>query len=303
MVLGVYYAKARMYDADNRRFMAIDPVKDGLNWYAYCENNPIKYVDPTGKMWTDIDQQIYLKVRDDFGNIPARKYWESIDKATQDFIDAKGNWFFKNQARYAAVEARTQYYFYVFKCYYDDTFDYTQGKGNEFIFLGVHAVFGTPWHHTCIVIFVAPGSTYYDNNDARFIRTSWGEKMKYATIGADSNPLDEQRLKSELNRDSDSNLSIKKEMIPLDFPGKSTTKAIEELFFWAERFKSGTLRYDFNAGTVTVRSQGEVVNQYDAYNSNSFTRGLLRQAGMLNPPNPSFSVPGWNFAVPQSSFR
>ena len=47
-VLGIYYARARMYDAANRRFMAIDPIKDGWNWFAYAGNNPIKYVDPTG---------------------------------------------------------------------------------------------------------------------------------------------------------------------------------------------------------------------------------------------------------------
>ena len=48
MVLGVYYAKARMYDAQDRRFMAKDPIKDGLNWYAYCNNNPIVFIDPDG---------------------------------------------------------------------------------------------------------------------------------------------------------------------------------------------------------------------------------------------------------------
>ena len=47
-VLGIYYARARMYDAANRRFMAQDPIKDGWNWFAYANNNPIKYVDPTG---------------------------------------------------------------------------------------------------------------------------------------------------------------------------------------------------------------------------------------------------------------
>jgi len=42
------YARARMYDADNRRFMAIDPIKDGLNHYLYTNNNPILYIDPSG---------------------------------------------------------------------------------------------------------------------------------------------------------------------------------------------------------------------------------------------------------------
>ena len=30
------------------RFTSVDPIKDGLNWYAYCYNNPIKYVDLNG---------------------------------------------------------------------------------------------------------------------------------------------------------------------------------------------------------------------------------------------------------------
>ena len=47
MVLGIYYAKARMYDADDRRFMAVDPIKGyianpaTLVQYVYCLNNPI----------------------------------------------------------------------------------------------------------------------------------------------------------------------------------------------------------------------------------------------------------------------
>ncbi|MCL1982503.1 MAG: hypothetical protein FWG53_05335, partial [Clostridiales bacterium] len=54
MVLGAYYAKARMYDAKNRRFMAVDPVKgtvadpQTMVQYTYCLDNPIAYVDPLG---------------------------------------------------------------------------------------------------------------------------------------------------------------------------------------------------------------------------------------------------------------
>jgi len=54
MVLGLYYAKARMYDADDRRFMAVDPLKgtianpQSINPYIYVLNNPIKHTDPTG---------------------------------------------------------------------------------------------------------------------------------------------------------------------------------------------------------------------------------------------------------------
>jgi RHS repeat-associated protein len=54
MVLGVYYAKARMYDADNRRFMAVDPVCGNISnpqtivQYTYCLNNSLIYWDPLG---------------------------------------------------------------------------------------------------------------------------------------------------------------------------------------------------------------------------------------------------------------
>ncbi|MEL7656427.1 MAG: RHS repeat-associated core domain-containing protein, partial [Bacillota bacterium] len=47
-VLGQYYAKNRMYDAENRRFTQLDPAMDGSNWYVYVGNNPVNYVDPLG---------------------------------------------------------------------------------------------------------------------------------------------------------------------------------------------------------------------------------------------------------------
>ena len=53
-VLGMYYAKARMYDAENRRFASVDPVKGNIAdpmtmvQYLYVSNNPIIYVDLLG---------------------------------------------------------------------------------------------------------------------------------------------------------------------------------------------------------------------------------------------------------------
>jgi len=47
-VLDKYFAQARMYDQNNRRFMAVDPIKDGLNWYVYVGNSPITFIDPWG---------------------------------------------------------------------------------------------------------------------------------------------------------------------------------------------------------------------------------------------------------------
>ena len=46
--LDIYFAEARFYDANNRTWLAMDPIKDGLNWYQYCYNNPTTYWDPLG---------------------------------------------------------------------------------------------------------------------------------------------------------------------------------------------------------------------------------------------------------------
>jgi RHS repeat-associated protein len=46
--LDIYFAEARFYDANNRTWLAMDPIKDGGNWYQYCYGDPIKYFDPNG---------------------------------------------------------------------------------------------------------------------------------------------------------------------------------------------------------------------------------------------------------------
>ena len=47
-ITNMHYAQARYYAATNGRFMAEDPIQDQLNWYGYCNANPMTSVDPTG---------------------------------------------------------------------------------------------------------------------------------------------------------------------------------------------------------------------------------------------------------------
>ncbi|MGI6166156.1 MAG: RHS repeat-associated core domain-containing protein, partial [Limnochordia bacterium] len=51
---GLYYYGARFYDPELGRFISVDPARDGLNWYVYVHNNPLKYVDPTGMWGSDV---------------------------------------------------------------------------------------------------------------------------------------------------------------------------------------------------------------------------------------------------------
>jgi RHS repeat-associated protein len=47
---GLYYYRARYYNPQIGRFLQTDPVgyQAGMNWYGYCGNNPLTYVDPSG---------------------------------------------------------------------------------------------------------------------------------------------------------------------------------------------------------------------------------------------------------------
>ena len=50
--LDIYFAEARFYDAQTRTWLAMDPIKDGCNWYQYVYSNPIIYFDPNGlEVW------------------------------------------------------------------------------------------------------------------------------------------------------------------------------------------------------------------------------------------------------------
>ncbi len=50
---GLVYMRARYYDPVVGRFASEDPAHDGGNWFAYCGNNPVNFVDSAG---TEIEQ-------------------------------------------------------------------------------------------------------------------------------------------------------------------------------------------------------------------------------------------------------
>ena len=45
---GLVYMRARYYEASTGRFVSEDPSTDGINWFVYCGNDPVNFVDRSG---------------------------------------------------------------------------------------------------------------------------------------------------------------------------------------------------------------------------------------------------------------
>ena len=45
---GLYYMRARYYNPQIQRFINVDPIRDGENWYGYCGRNPLINIDVSG---------------------------------------------------------------------------------------------------------------------------------------------------------------------------------------------------------------------------------------------------------------
>lgn len=74
---GLIYLRARYYDPSIGRFISEDPIKDGSNWYAFCNNNPVTFIDPSGMKLTCDEknsERIISLLREISGNSLALKY-------------------------------------------------------------------------------------------------------------------------------------------------------------------------------------------------------------------------------------
>ena len=48
---GNTYLRNRYYSPNIGRFITEDPIRDGMNWYIYANNNPVIRIDPSGNSW------------------------------------------------------------------------------------------------------------------------------------------------------------------------------------------------------------------------------------------------------------
>ena len=60
--------RARYYSPATGRFLAEDPIRADFNWYVYCGNNPIMFVDPWGLAKQIFNITSYI-LNDELGNL------------------------------------------------------------------------------------------------------------------------------------------------------------------------------------------------------------------------------------------
>ena len=126
-VLEAYYAKARMYDAIDRRFMAVDPVKGTVRdpqtmvQYTYCANNPLRFIDPSGQSAEDVTKWLArMIIGNPINNWFAKNGWFSSLFSAAGFVrtkDLSGTYIY-----HAKMDCLQQYGGY--NNFYDTVFKY-----------------------------------------------------------------------------------------------------------------------------------------------------------------------------------
>ena len=120
---GLYYFNARWYDPDTGRFVSLDPIRDGTNWYAYCANNPLKFVDLTGLFTEKAENALrdaLLKYRDDEEEDDS--FWKDVEDSFEDkFGEVEDDYIFTDneEGKIQAASAKKDKYYKEIKELYD----------------------------------------------------------------------------------------------------------------------------------------------------------------------------------------
>ena len=135
---GLIYLRVRYYSPDIQRFISEDPIKDGINWYAYCANNPIMFVDSMGLEYestaqqilesvklSEYDEALYQKALEQDGEEAATKFLQGIVASKIEFINAGPTEYAKKiRAHKKTMAWRSKY---DENAEANDDFDYTFG--------------------------------------------------------------------------------------------------------------------------------------------------------------------------------
>ena len=99
---GTYYLHSRYYNPANGRFTSEDVARAGLNWYTYCDNNPVAFIDPFG-----LDALLVNKRIDGVHDFTDGVVTGPIDHMSAFFQDEDGEWWFffwGNDVKYEKID-------------------------------------------------------------------------------------------------------------------------------------------------------------------------------------------------------
>ena len=323
-VLGLYYAKARMYSAEHRRFLAMDSHWDATNriygddasfadmadihairqsasLYVYVMGNPIIYIDPIGLFAWNEDNNHWFDLKAELKKVGGTIRYENTNPKGSWIVSVYGvtisfnGW--KDGVEGTESSASTPY------LRADVFYSTVVAAAKEIIFLGQHGAFVpedyNPFSHASAIIFISLGHTLY--NDSRFNEeTLWGI-VRYATIGGTSRwtvPF----LNGSINEESDRKLEIKTSMQWLH-TGVGKAQELFESFSYFKKHHCSKFLYHPTGAPIRIpllplHIPDPIIAQ--GYNSNSYARGLLNSVG-LNP-KPKGILPGWQVKIKPGFF-
>jgi N-acetylmuramoyl-L-alanine amidase len=82
MASDLYYFNARWYDSELGKFTSSDPIRDGINWWNYCNGNPLTLLDWTGLAYFNGKDWVS-------SSTPAQRHRNKLD--ITDYLIPEGN--------------------------------------------------------------------------------------------------------------------------------------------------------------------------------------------------------------------
>ena len=99
---GLYYYRARYYNPYIGRFLQTDPAYQGMNWYAYCGNNSMNRVDPSG-MVSDLYYPGAIAEVITFQGLDNAIFIYGVEATTQSIMWSSGITIAANVALWASI--------------------------------------------------------------------------------------------------------------------------------------------------------------------------------------------------------
>ena len=179
--LGLYYLISRYYDANIGRFISADGYVStgqgltGYNMYAYCGNDPINRVDPTGEWWQIVAVVAAVIIGANVGTIIASEITAS-DESIQSMDDETFNKI--NEAEDTSGLTRDEQLAYVRK-YRDNILNDEDTDNDQFI---------DNWSEADMMREIVYHDRAYRLLDLIGLEnTSVGERLRYVSFEQDQN--------------------------------------------------------------------------------------------------------------------